>query len=381
MVGFQWLPDILTSDPADGGFITMQYNQHNNVVIESEQDFIEQGFLGSGTQNDPYVLEGVNITSEFYPIRISGTTSVCIIRDSYIESNSGGIGLYNVSNIVIENSSIVGGTIGIFAENATNITISRSDFRLSENGIYAVNLRNSRIVNSSFHHNEYGIRIIVGYDIEISQCRIYVNYNTGLYLDNDTANVTVFACDIGWNGERVLHNLGLVRNAHDAGNRSLGNNSWISNRWSDYEGENSYQVDGSARSEDSFASLLVDLQAPNISGPDDLRYDEGETGNWLIWNITELYPAFYGLLVNGFQIISGEWYDDSIRFLVDGFALGSHNLTLYCIDSAGNSVSDEVWVSVMISMFGSEGTEIILYSSLVSVLAIVILLVFIKRMR
>ena len=87
------------------------------------------------------------------------------------------------------------------------------------------------------------------------------------------------------------------------------------------------------------------------------------------------------IYLNGAEMYSEQWVTELFWLQVDGFPLGSHNITIQYFDAAGNTVSDEVWVSVMISVFGGEGTEFVLYATLASILCVFVLMVAIKRMR
>ena len=185
----------------------------------------------------------------------------------------------------------------------------------------------------------------------------------------------MFSCEIGWNGERFLGTMFVENNARDDGF----NNSWVSNRWSDFE-DIPYAIMGGV-SEDLSASLLVDILLPIVTGPEDLRYDEGDMGNWVSWNATDEYAAEYQILIDDVEAFEGFWLGGVTNISVDNLVLGSHNITIRFIDAAGNSVADEVWVSVMIDIFGGEGTELILYASIASIVSIIVLILVIKKMR
>ena len=44
--------------------LTAAYTPHAPITITSNADFSTQGWPGSGTVDDPYVIEGLNITSD-----------------------------------------------------------------------------------------------------------------------------------------------------------------------------------------------------------------------------------------------------------------------------------------------------------------------------
>ena len=63
-----------------------QYEPHNAIAINNDSDFIEQGWPGLGTPENPYVIEGLSIISEEICVSISETNSHLIIRDCYFWS-------------------------------------------------------------------------------------------------------------------------------------------------------------------------------------------------------------------------------------------------------------------------------------------------------
>ncbi|MCK5239282.1 MAG: right-handed parallel beta-helix repeat-containing protein [Candidatus Thorarchaeota archaeon] len=357
-------------------FSLAQYTPLSPLSITQDIDFETAGFTGTGTEGDPYVLESVSINATQDAISITGTSSFFIIRNSRIQAGNIGITLQNVSNGLLENCEIQAFSRGLFISNGDSITVDDCEFIQAATGIQAFRYDNGLITDSVFHHNDYGVDITSSNNTRIEDSTFFANDDTGLRLLENTFNITVFSCNFGWNGNRLLGLLGVTTNAHDRGN-----NTWISNRWSDYDGDGSYNIQGSAGSIDLFASLIVDINAPFVEGPDYIRYDEGETDNWLNWNATDVFPAHMIIYLNDAQIFSEQWVTESFWFLVDGFPLGSHNITIQYFDAAGNTVSDVVWVSVMISVFGGEGTEFVLYASLASILCVFVLMVVIKRMR
>ncbi|MDF1539153.1 MAG: right-handed parallel beta-helix repeat-containing protein [Candidatus Thorarchaeota archaeon] len=355
-------------------YMQSQYTEQDLIIITSNEEFTDYGFSGTGTEIDPYVLSNVVINSTQTAVSIYSTSAHFIMQDFIVQAGSIGIRLDNVSNGVIEDCEIRASTAGI-SLSGESIIVRNCDISLADTGVWAESLNFGVIEHCTLHHNVQGITYNQGNDSQISYCTYYANTGHGLELSSDASNITVFQNNFGWNGNGISAESLIVSNARDVGV----NNTWIANRWSDFTAL-PYVINGGF-SRDLSASLLVDITLPIVTSPDDLRYDEGETGNWLAWNATDEYSADFSLMLDGVQILDDAWLGETYNISVDGLYLGSHNFTIRFVDAAGNSVSDEVWVSVMISIFGGEGTELILYASIASIGSVIVLIILIKRMR
>ena len=358
-----------------GIHLESQYTERSSIEITSEADFTDLGFSGEGTESDPYVLDNVIINATQTALSISETSVHFVIQECILYAGYVGIVLNNVSNGVIENCEIRASAAGISLIASDYIIIRNCDISLADIGILADSFDFSIISGCTFHHNEFGIDYVQGNVTQINYCTFYANTEYGLRLSTQSVNITVFQSDFGWNGASLPGGVFLESNTRDDGT----NNSWISNRWSDFSSL-PYLI-GGGRSRDHSASLLADVIFPLVTSPDDFRYDEGETGHWLAWNATDEFPAEFTLLMDNIEVLTSNWLTETYNISVDGLQLGSHNFTILFFDAAGHSVSDEVWVSVMSSFFGGEGTELILYASLASIGSVIILIILIKRMR
>ena len=70
---------------------------HGPISISGDSDL--EVFPGAGTAEDPYVIEGYNITTiEDNGIYIEGTTKYFVIRDCYVEAVEQGIYTYYVAD-------------------------------------------------------------------------------------------------------------------------------------------------------------------------------------------------------------------------------------------------------------------------------------------
>ncbi|TFG13131.1 hypothetical protein EU537_07420 [Candidatus Thorarchaeota archaeon] len=104
-----------------------ELSAHVPIQIDGISDFVSQGWPGSGTENDPYLIEGLNITAAIGKdcISITNTDSYFIIRDSYLKQGSINMGIYleNTSHASIEYVTIESVHSGIRCRNANNTLV------------------------------------------------------------------------------------------------------------------------------------------------------------------------------------------------------------------------------------------------------------------
>ncbi|MDF1540467.1 MAG: right-handed parallel beta-helix repeat-containing protein, partial [Candidatus Thorarchaeota archaeon] len=110
-----------------------EFTDHVPILINGTQDFIDQAWPGSGTEVDPYLFQGLNITHNqpTRGIQIINTSVYVLIQDCYINQDSTDFGIYlfNTSHVTIEYTTLISAGEGIFANNANNTLISHSYIR------------------------------------------------------------------------------------------------------------------------------------------------------------------------------------------------------------------------------------------------------------
>lgn len=85
---------------------------HNPIYITSDSQFESLGLEGSGTSNEPYIIESLEIRNRTTCIEIRHTNASVVIRNCILALEGGfghgseGISLYNASNIVVEDNMI-----------------------------------------------------------------------------------------------------------------------------------------------------------------------------------------------------------------------------------------------------------------------------------
>ena len=76
---------------------SLELTPHDRISITSDSEF--EVFPGSGTSEDPYLIDGYNITTTSDEgIYIRGTTKYFIIRNCYVDANDYGIYITDVAD-------------------------------------------------------------------------------------------------------------------------------------------------------------------------------------------------------------------------------------------------------------------------------------------
>lgn len=91
---------------------------------------------------------------------------------------------------------------------------------------------------------------------------------------------------------------------------------------------------------------ITDQTPPNLMNLGDLEFEQGLTGQQLIWNVTDITPANYTIYKNGGVEIQGNWTSGTIKFDLVNLSSGSYSYTLIVEDSVGYTVNDTVIVTV-----------------------------------
>jgi parallel beta-helix repeat protein len=187
--------------------ITQNYTEHANIMINSDADFASQAmaenWTGDGTEENPFIIEGYNITHNGHNILIDNVTSSFEIRNCLLISTlslpradpyDNGIAIYNSANGKIANNTILGGSdsgvyLGssnmevtgnyfsyfdilsyrgiIFQDSSGTVSFNVvADFR--EDGIYVLESRNVNVESNVITNGDSGITIEASSDILVS---------------------------------------------------------------------------------------------------------------------------------------------------------------------------------------------------------------------
>ncbi|MHA2237399.1 MAG: NosD domain-containing protein [Candidatus Hodarchaeales archaeon] len=198
--------------------LSMNFLEHAPIVIYGNQDLIAQAsnenWSGIGTREDPYIIEGLNITVSGIPapaIEIKNTNLYFSIRNCFIKDGNSGIFFDYVRNGQIVNNTItntIGGNnerTGIAFSYSNNIIVTNNTLFNHEFAFETVVSSSNIIHNNSFYENINGIlgrgdnnvfsnnlfsQNNLALDIKqsnnntISGNYILNNYEDGIYLDS-----------------------------------------------------------------------------------------------------------------------------------------------------------------------------------------------------
>lgn len=176
---------------------TSTLTESNPITISSDNDLITQantyGWTGTGSINDPYVIENlqiINNSDSIYGISVSGLSSKhLLIKNNYIEMtglSSRGISLSYVDNLVsIYNNTLFNNTqyaiylTGAY-NNVTNNLISDNYY-----GIYLSVSSYNSITSNRIENNDYGIT-------HSSSCSYNYYYNN-TFFNNSQYGIVSFS--------------------------------------------------------------------------------------------------------------------------------------------------------------------------------------------
>jgi len=211
------------------------YISHSPIRILGDKSFTQGNGVvgGSGTKEDPYIIElwEINATGYEFGIHIENTTAYFIIRNSKIyganrgEERWKGNGIYflNVKNGKIENCQISGNRErGIFLYNSSNNVISNNIISNNNMGIYLENSPNNVLSGNTVEMNiRYGIYLMRSFSNIVSDNVIKKDglYGIRIYF---SSNNNVSGNIIESNGRGIFldkaSNNNILNNAIEANN-------------------------------------------------------------------------------------------------------------------------------------------------------------------
>ncbi len=108
---------------------SLELTPHDQISITSDSDFLV--FPGSGTSEDPYLIDGYNITTTSDEgIYIRGTTKYFIIRNCYVDANDYGIYITDVADgtATVINNTCNNNKYGISLGSTVRSTVANNTF-------------------------------------------------------------------------------------------------------------------------------------------------------------------------------------------------------------------------------------------------------------
>ena len=164
------------------------YAPHDPILITDEGDFTENGFIGGGTINDPYILEGLRIENSTYCVQVRNVDSIFILRNCEFVSNASGetrtstVFFSDTFLPKIEHCSFTRG--GIRVEYTVGCNISDSLISDSQYGIYFGTSDDMKIVQCLIENCPNAIRGYWSDDAYIKENEI-INCGDGISTLSD----------------------------------------------------------------------------------------------------------------------------------------------------------------------------------------------------
>ena len=243
------------------------FTPHEPIKIDSNIDFLNQGWPGNGTEMNPWVIEGLEIngTGYLYCIFISNTTEHFTIKDCYLHnSDSYGILISNaIVGEIINNNVCLNGEYGIQVYRySSNIIISNNTVNYNDRGgiiAVACNRAKGNIIqnNEVSHNNGSGIAVLES-PVHIVSNNTVSNNTYGIHFRSspysNIINNTMSNNSIA--GMRIL----------SSSNTVISNNTFISN--SQYDIESVLNTNLSMSGNTFEIGISVDGEEPYIPGND-----------------------------------------------------------------------------------------------------------------
>ena len=233
------------------------YTNHPSITIYNDSEMISAGFPGSGTENEPYRIEYLNITtSDYNGIDIENVTLHYVIQHCFISAWGRGIMILRSSPGVatIYNNTITGHTYGAMEiAISLNATVAENRCENGRSGIVLSWSAGAKIINNICILNDRNGISIQG---NSSDCFIYNNtlehnYNYGIRLYENPDNSTIY------HNTFINNNLAQQYGPSQAADDSYGT-LWYNatlqegNWWWDWNGIDAYSIGGTAGTSDIY---------------------------------------------------------------------------------------------------------------------------------
>ncbi|MCE7749435.1 MAG: right-handed parallel beta-helix repeat-containing protein [Candidatus Heimdallarchaeota archaeon] len=201
---------------ADPGSIRIEtfsfpFVSHSPIVISSDDDFL--AFPGSGTLEDPFLIEGFNITSSNpFGIHISSTTKYILIKNCFIDVSLIGILIEDVldgsvrieDNIIVDSEDMNGHGIVIYI--AREVVLKNNFIsNHASSGFVLAGADYCYILNNSFTFNgQTGMEVVYVNTLGIFENECNDNAKGGMYVGGGDLAI-IMGNDCSRNGEEGIY--------------------------------------------------------------------------------------------------------------------------------------------------------------------------------
>ncbi|MFX1513503.1 MAG: NosD domain-containing protein [Promethearchaeota archaeon] len=179
-------PSLISSKTVRSTFFT---TPHNSIEVSNDIELAATAVSGSGTDSDPYVLEGWNITTtRTHGIYIHGTSAYFIIRYCWVDTGNvwGMHGIY-INNVAAGTATILNNinqnnAAGIHIRFSPSSYVANNVCLNNSNGISLYNSPSSFVVNNTCNNNRKNL--VAGY----FQIGLFTDRSTHLMVSNNNCH-------------------------------------------------------------------------------------------------------------------------------------------------------------------------------------------------
>ncbi|UCF08791.1 MAG: right-handed parallel beta-helix repeat-containing protein, partial [Thermoplasmata archaeon] len=242
------------------GFITFDsgdvgaYTPHDPIIINGDENFTAANGVtgGSGTWDDPYIIEGWEINlDETDGIKISNTNAHFVIRNVHIYHgwSHSAISFFGVENGRVEHSKLEFNKYFLYMAAATNITIDNNTISYGYCGFYLNACYDISIVNNTLNKPHFGIysyfnfdSVIAGNTFSGSWHAIDLKSSDNFTIADNVLARNYYSIFLNTSTDISVHHNDIFNNGYEAYDNGGSENSWDNgpisggNFWGNYSG-------------------------------------------------------------------------------------------------------------------------------------------------
>jgi parallel beta-helix repeat protein len=361
------------------------YSSHSIITINNNSDLTtlrSQGACtGSGMVNDPYVIDGYDISGNGGAcIHVAHITVRLVISNCYLHDSSYGVELVGSNFVTVKNNNCSGNDpYGIYLDNTGNDTLINNVCLDASHGIYSYGSgdnviknntcrgtracammltsssnRNLITENTCYSSGNNGIHVLRSDHNTITYNTLKNNGGFGLSLANSDHNVAYGNLMIGNNGSSSIYNASHIQ-SNDTGVDNHWNTSSYGNYWSDWKTpdangdgivDNPYSIcDGSSK--DYYPLTTTTIPGKTVpSAPTGMTATIGDRIVSLSWGAPSDGRApidYYIVYQDGIDVAHPTTNSTTISGLANGqsytFKVAAHNSVGMGAESSGVSAT------------------------------------------
>ncbi len=192
---------------------TINYTSHESIMIAQDETFTNYGFPGTGSEEEPYIIENYNITTtSYFGISIRSTTKHFVIRNCYVVTHQqciyiydvaegttsiinnfcscssdypGGvcISLYSSSSATVIDNTCINNNVGIRLHLSSDAVLMNNNCRKNNVGFILRSSPGATLTNNIICNNYYGIDLEASSDSSLISNQFF---NDGLFIQEET---------------------------------------------------------------------------------------------------------------------------------------------------------------------------------------------------